>query len=223
MNKITYIHLFLLTLNIASANALQDYEQWWERYALTEKASDFINWLGDVTAPSRVTAREYIKNQSYKTFLDIGCGLCTEYFAILKEQMPINYCGLDLTPSLIQRARALGINVLEGSVENIPLEDSSFDICYVRHVLEHLPYYTKALSELIRVASKEILIIWFIEPSADNDRINAGDTNGLPVYHNQYNKNLLELFIKKNSKVSHLTWESIHNSQEIILHIYLKS
>lgn len=47
-----------------------------------------------------------------------------------------------------------------GSIENIPLPDSSYDLVCAFEVLEHLPFekFPKALSELSRVSKRNVLV-----------------------------------------------------------------
>ena len=88
--------------------------------------------------------------------------------------MPISYTGLDITAFLVHKAQKMGINAREGSIEKLPFDNSSFQLVYVRHLLELLDYYERALTEAIRVAEKEVMVIFFIPPQLDQpDRINS--------------------------------------------------
>lgn len=46
----------------------------------------------------------------------------------------------------------------QGTVYNLPFKDNSFDVVYLRHVLEHLENPIMALKEIKRVAKKFIII-----------------------------------------------------------------
>ncbi len=181
----------------------------------------FASWLGNENASSRVKAREHIKQKNYKKILDIPCGLCTEYYGFKKDDCQIEYFGMDVTPKLVQRALKLGINVKEANIESIPSENSSFDCSYARHILEHLPYYQKAISELIRVSKNEVIIIFFIKSTKKNDHIDLSKVDNSLLYHNHYNIEKIEKFILSNSKVLSTEWENLE--KESILHIYLKT
>lgn len=199
--------------------ALKSHELWWAKNA-ERRMDEFENWLGGEDADSRVKMRKYLKGKNYKNILDIPCGLCTEFFGYLKDGIQLKYYGADITPQLVMRGRQLGLNVIQASIEDLPYEDSFFDICYARHILEHLTYYEKAIDELIRVASKEVLVIFFIKPQ-DIERIYAPvDVNAI-IYHNQYDKHKLETYVVQNPKVQSIVWDDINND-EIVLHIYLK-
>jgi SAM-dependent methyltransferase len=92
--------------------------------------------------------------------LDFGCGVgrCT---LALKEHYA-SVVGVDIAPSMIERARQLSDNV--PGIEYIVnarrdlrfLDDESFDLAYSNIVLQHMEplYSTRYLQELIRVTRK---------------------------------------------------------------------
>lgn len=203
---------------------LQSHEQYWQEYAGTSGFWPQLElWLQDFHTISRVKMREYVRQQEFKTILDVPCGVGTDYFGFLHDQIAIAYQGVELTPKLVSFCQEHGIPVIQGSIEKIPFEDNSFDIAYARHVLEHLSYYHTAINELIRVAKKEVLVVFFLPPrSRVPDKINLYTVRGLLLYNNWYNKELIELFSMKNEKVASVSWQKI-SSAECFLHIYLKN
>jgi ubiquinone/menaquinone biosynthesis C-methylase UbiE len=226
MNSTFLIKSFTLLLiciaNFCIAEPSKEHEQWWTRNE--DKFDVFNGWLGTGDAASRVVSREHIKTLGYTKVLDVPCGTCTEYFAYKANHIAIEYTGLDITRYLVARAQAMGINAVEGSIENIPFNDSSFELVYARHILEHLDYYHLALNECIRVAEKEVLVVFFIPPGeGEGDKISYANVDGAGLYHNRYNKEALVNFVNQNLKVDHLEWENIGElGTEVILHIYLK-
>jgi ubiquinone/menaquinone biosynthesis C-methylase UbiE len=215
----------LLLVCIASfcfGKPLKEHEQWW---TLNEdKFETFDGWLGDFDACSRVQARKHINLLGYRNVLDVPCGTCTEYFGYQKDNMAVAYTGLDITHYLVERAQQMGVTAVEGSIEKIPFQDSSFELVYARHILEHLDYYELAVSECIRVAEKEALVVFFIPPVENEaDTISYAIIDDAGLYHNIYNKEKLVGFISQNPKVDRLEWENIDATEkEIILHIYLR-
>lgn len=216
--------MIVLSTGQCHAEPQKEHEKWWTEN--TPKMFDtFDGWLGDTNSTSRVLAREHIKKMDYKTILDVPCGTCTEYLGYKQEEMPIAYTGLDITAYLVNRAKKMGINAVEGSIEKIPFKDSSFEIVYSRHILEHLDYYELALNEAIRVAKNEVLVVFFINPSTTApDSISRAPYNGAILYHNRYNRDKLNAFVTKNPKVKSTKWEDIGGiaNDESFLHIYLK-
>jgi SAM-dependent methyltransferase len=52
---------------------------------------------------------------------------------------------------MLARAKARGLDVLEGSVTDLPFEDASFDVVGSFKVLAHVPEIGRALEEMVRV------------------------------------------------------------------------
>lgn len=207
-------------MNHCEANPQKPHELWWS--VNEDKFDMFDGWLGDAFAKSRAVSREHVRKLGYRTMLDAPCGTCTEYFGYVSSKIPIEYTGLDITAYLVARAAELGIHAVEGSIEQIPFPDSSFDLVYIRHLLEHLDYYHQALLESIRAAKKEVLVIFFIPPTSDPDNIFLSETDGAWLYHNHYNREKLEDFILDQPSVERIEWQNIPGTEkEIILHIYL--
>jgi ubiquinone/menaquinone biosynthesis C-methylase UbiE len=59
--------------------------------------------------------------------------------------------GIDLSPGMLQRARARGLDVTEASVTAVPFPDASFDVTCSFKVLAHVPEIGRALAEMARV------------------------------------------------------------------------
>ncbi|MFO1519906.1 MAG: class I SAM-dependent methyltransferase [bacterium] len=198
-------------------------ESWWQdRLGEHVSLETFASWLGDVNAPSRMMFRRHVVDQGYESVLDVPCGLCIDFFGFQEDGIQIRYQGLDVTPKLVDRAVSLGVPVQRGSIEAIPFEDASFDVCHSRHILEHLESYEKALPELIRVARNEVFVVFFIRPSEDGeDWIHCRDFEGHPVYENRYSRPKLETFLKKFPKIDCFGWEVVSEYEEI-LHLYLQ-
>src|SRR5438034_588830 len=62
--------------------------------------------------------------------------------------------GVDLSPGMLERARGRGLDVLEGSVTELPFPDESFDVTCSFKVLAHVPEVERALSEMLRVTRR---------------------------------------------------------------------
>jgi ubiquinone/menaquinone biosynthesis C-methylase UbiE len=211
-----------LLLGFFLLNSLQPYEKWWQQ-SIGSLNDHLFYIMQHINAKTRVVVRNYIQKKNYTTILDAGCGKGQEWQGFLQDKIPIYYQGVEVIPELVAAGQKQKINIVEGSIEQIPFEDQSFDLAYTRHVLEHLPTYQKALNELIRVARYEALIVFFIKPHQKNeDIINSVKINGISLYHNHYSKRKLQNFILSNSRVDHVVWHSPTYDEEI-LHIYLKN
>lgn len=84
-----------------------------------------------------------------KDVLECGCGtgLILERIARFAGKA----AGIDLSPGMLELARARGLDVREGSVTELPFEDASFDVTCSFKVLAHVPDIGRALAEMARV------------------------------------------------------------------------
>lgn len=193
---------------------------WWQKNLQT-RIDDFSSWIGDFNKNDKIYCRKYVAEKNYKSLIDCGCGLATEYFGYKHDNYDINYTGLDSCRFLIERNEQQGINMINAELEALlPIRDSFYECVYCREVLEHLSYYETAIKEFIRIGQKEVIISWFIKPDSKDDEINYWDVEDL--FHNKYNIEKLEKFILDNSKVDSLFWKEV-SEKENILHIKLKS
>lgn len=213
----------LVCMFMGSAQVLhsyKEYETWWEE-CLDEEVSleTFRNWLGGIDASSRVAMREHVRKMGYTSILDIPCGVCVDYYGFKKDQIEIAYQGMDITPKLVALNQANNIPVIQGSIEAIPFLDGQYEVCYARHILEHLENYEQALLELIRVASREVVVVFFINPISTHSEIHLDMCDGNLLYHNRYNKQDIEQLLINHPKVKRIEW--VEMDSESILHIYL--
>lgn len=95
--------------------------------------------------------------------LDVGCA-AGHYLRSLKSRVDknIDYTGLDATDYHIELARkAFGDDgkFLKGDIFKLQFDDNAFDIVMCNNVILHLPPPpAKAISELIRVAKRNVII-----------------------------------------------------------------
>ena len=187
--------------------------QWWEdNLSIPERHKEFSGWLEDSDMSSRTELFNLIELKKINNVLEIGPGIFTDYNIFFSKKENIKYSSIDITKKIVDSAKKMGINCEQSSVENIIYPDSSFELVYCRHVMEHLDYYTLALEEMIRVSNKHICIIfWLLN---DNDDIINYNGN-LKLYHNNYSKTKIEnLLIEKN-----LSFEWLNSNNDKLLFI----
>ncbi|HEU4535816.1 MAG TPA: class I SAM-dependent methyltransferase [Polyangiaceae bacterium] len=81
--------------------------------------------------------------------LEVGCGtgLLLERIAGFARRAE----GVDLSPGMLEKARARGLSVKEASATGLPYGDASFDVACSFKVLAHVPAIERALAEMARV------------------------------------------------------------------------
>ncbi|HJL06242.1 MAG TPA: methyltransferase domain-containing protein [Polyangiaceae bacterium LLY-WYZ-15_(1-7)] len=81
--------------------------------------------------------------------LEVGCGTGLLLERVAREAR--RAVGVDLSPGMIGKARARGLEVALASATALPYGDASFDLVYSVKVLAHVPALADALAEAARV------------------------------------------------------------------------
>ena len=197
---------------------LKSYEKWWtnnlgnktyihnNNVIEAPSVSSFGTWMGDSFSQDRIFVRKQFGK--FKTILDAGCGACPEYNGIINIYPNIKYTGLDITSNLVEYNMNNNINCVQGSLNNIPFEDNSFDIVHSRHVIDHMSNIENPLNEMIRVASQKVFNVFFIKLNNELQHKISLDSEGTlgEVYHNSYSKILIEKLLRNNKKVKKFKW-----------------
>lgn len=91
-------------------------------------------------------ATPYVRDREV---LEVGCGtgLILRHLADVAARA----VGVDLSPGMLSRARARGLEVHEGSATSLPFADASFDVAVSFKTLPHVPDLPQALAEMARV------------------------------------------------------------------------
>jgi ubiquinone/menaquinone biosynthesis C-methylase UbiE len=84
-----------------------------------------------------------------------GTGLLLERFRRFARTAK----GIDLSPGMLEHARARGLDVREASVTSIPFGDASFDVTCSFKVLAHVPAIELALAEMARVTRRGGVVV----------------------------------------------------------------
>jgi ubiquinone/menaquinone biosynthesis C-methylase UbiE len=89
--------------------------------------------------------------------LEVGCG--TGLLLDRIRQYARSATGIDLSPGMLDKARARGLDVIQGSATALPFGDDSFDVTCSFKVLAHIPEVGLALAEMARVTRPGGVII----------------------------------------------------------------
>lgn len=91
--------------------------------------------------------------------LDVGCGsgLFAEAFALRN----LNVTGIDKNPRMVKTAADMVLNAQfqEGTAEQLPFPDRSFDLVFLGHLLHESDAPLLALKEACRVATSRIAVL----------------------------------------------------------------
>lgn len=82
--------------------------------------------------------------------LEVGCGT-GELAQRIAERLRCRVVALDLSPRMVELARRRGVEVHVGDVQELPLEDASFDCVVAAWMLYHVPDLDRGLAEIVRV------------------------------------------------------------------------
>lgn len=154
-----------------------------------------------------------IVQEAGESVLDVGCASCVPY-PYFKEK-GIKYTGLDLTKKFLDHAKELypEIDVCLGNIIDGIYQDCAFDavICINTFVNFKPEEYHEILDQIIRIAGKQVLIIFEKEPWGNPMAIKEGEH----FYTIRYNKEDLVNKIKNNEKVKDLEIINIEGGESM--------
>jgi ubiquinone/menaquinone biosynthesis C-methylase UbiE len=87
-----------------------------------------------------------------KDVLEVGCGTGLVLSRISRFARSAR--GVDLSPGMLEKARARQLDVQQGSATQLPFDNESFDVTCSFKVLAHVPDINLALSEMARVTRR---------------------------------------------------------------------
>lgn len=97
-----------------------------------------------------------LKNCNYEFLLDAGCGT-GEMGKILKT-VGKKVVGLDISSTYLKRSKGYMKILVEGDLESLPFKSRAFDFVLCADAIEHVQDFDNAVSELLRVGKKYVLI-----------------------------------------------------------------
>ena len=138
-----------------------------------EKLNHFKSQLCKLNESRIWILKKLLELKKIKTVLDVACGpgLDLEHFKTLTDSLPFKYTGIDFTPKFIEMNK---LNFPDqkfelADIHSIPFKDGMFDAVYTRHSIEHAKNPQIALSEILRVSKKYVIIGWFRLMDAPNE------------------------------------------------------
>ena len=141
----------------------------------------------------RHTLAQIIAQYDNPRVVDAACGTCVNWDVFKRVGVKCDYVGVDRTTGMLTEAsKRYGdeITLQEGYVQDLPLDDGEADVVIMRHIVEHLQDgYEAAVREGLRVASKELVLVFFLDPAdvpEDNISESEPDENGCTYFWNTY-------------------------------------
>jgi SAM-dependent methyltransferase len=143
-------------------------------------------------APARHYTRKLIMNWAAAgqvgSILEIAFGGLHEYRAMRSQlkDLNISYFGVDWTEKFVVHAQSEfpECRWMQGDIVRGVSVDSA-DVVYSQHMLEHLPALEPALSNMLRLARKKLVNIFFIPPKPFPN-YEVVNWEKFPLYHNTY-------------------------------------
>ncbi len=92
------------------------------------------------------------------TLCDVGCGegYWLEY---LNQNTELTLFGTDISTERLKPAKENSkIRIMNADIRNLPFKDNKIEQITAMEILEHIPEWEKGLEELIRVASKRVIV-----------------------------------------------------------------
>jgi tRNA (uracil-5-)-methyltransferase TRM9 len=102
--------------------------------------------------------------------LEVGCGNGKNM--LYRPDLEIH--GIDICPIFVKLCQESGLNVIEGTMTNLPYKDATFDFVYCIAALHHLnslELRSKAIQEMIRVCKPDgfiFILVWAFEQEPDS-------------------------------------------------------
>ncbi|MGQ0505538.1 MAG: methyltransferase domain-containing protein [Myxococcaceae bacterium] len=92
-----------------------------------------------------------------KSLLDVGCSF--GYVVEAGNRLGLASAGVDVSAYAVKHCTGLNLTARQGDLESIPFETGRFDLCVMKHVLEHTPSPGRALAETRRVLSPNGVVL----------------------------------------------------------------
>lgn len=97
---------------------------------------------------------------AFDSLLDVGCGE-GRWLSYLQRRRPgPRLTGIELSATRVEEIQrsAPGFRVEVGGLPDLPYDDDAFDVVTCLEVVEHIPDWKTAVTELLRVARRRVII-----------------------------------------------------------------
>jgi SAM-dependent methyltransferase len=132
---------------------LTDHARVAEQYASTDNLSTRRSvWRPgpDGVSPVDVLRASVLAGKPSRV-VEIGCGAGQFARSVLDEAPLTDYVATDLSPSMVEATRALGVTAEVAPADALPFDDGAFDAAVAAWMLYHVPDLDRTLGEVRRV------------------------------------------------------------------------
>jgi SAM-dependent methyltransferase len=91
-----------------------------------------------------------VRDAAPRRVLEVGCGP-GDFAVRVRDELGADIVALDLSPRMVELARARGLDARVGDTQELPLADGTFDCAVANWVLHHAADLDRAAAELARV------------------------------------------------------------------------
>lgn len=138
--------------------------------------------------------KEFLFGLSINNIFEAGCNIGNQ-LNLLQSQGYSDLYGIDIQPYAVEMAKQYtkNINIIDGSIFDIPFKDNYFDLVFTSGVLIHISPddLPKALRELYRVSKKYILCYEYFNEDQLNVNYRGNDER---LWKGNFSKMFLDLF-----------------------------
>jgi SAM-dependent methyltransferase len=107
-------------------------------------------YAGATGPDARELVFEEVAEAAPRRFLEVGCGP-GELSARVQAELAADVVAVDISPRMVELARARGVDARTGDVQDLPFAACEFDCAVAAWMLYHVPDVDRALGELARV------------------------------------------------------------------------
>jgi ubiquinone/menaquinone biosynthesis C-methylase UbiE len=185
-------------------------EQWWKTRDEGKRSSDEDYWAHRTHA-SRTKIAEVVSLLDGNSLLEVGCHIGPTLWAIAQKKQFDRLAGTELSPSILEKAKArlpeaLGrpVDLLEASASALPFPDKSFDIVVTGAVLVCIgpEDILQSLAEIVRVAKRYLVLC---EPFSDDIKLANADGKIDPYPNTTYWIRNYAKMLQKDARI--ISWD----------------
>ena len=145
---------------------MKNHQSYWQE-ELSQQ--DLERWLGKSEVMYKTYSIDYVEEKKYRSLIDCGGGVFTQYDLIQERGLDIRYIGTEITKKFVDIGAQKGIEVYHCPVQKMSVPDNCCEIALCLAVLNHQTEFTESIKELLRVSEKEVVISFF-KPFVDSRR-----------------------------------------------------